>query len=216
MLRRQGFARPSARILFASTDFFPLGFDANWRFDFSKFDDVPSFVALTTNEQPNYLLSSDSLILVPLTSGKLSGKVAIVTGGGSGIGRAIAVRFARAGARVVAAGPHLENVTQTAEMIGDKGGEAFPVIVDVSRSEQMRNLTSKALEKYGQIDILVNNAEIFATPIEDLPEHDWDRVIDVNLKGAFLCSQTVGRHMIKRKSGVILNIISISAQIPEP
>jgi len=152
-----------------------------------------------------------------LDSRKLSERVSVVTGAGSGIGRAIAVRFAHAGARVIAAGPHLETIAQTARIIVESGGEAYPVLVDVSSSEQVRNLTSKALERCGKIDILVNNAGIFTTgPIEDLPEQDWDKVMNVNLKGAFLCSQAIGKHMIERGRGVILNVISISAQIPEP
>jgi NAD(P)-dependent dehydrogenase (short-subunit alcohol dehydrogenase family) len=152
-----------------------------------------------------------------LDPGKLSEKVAVVTGAGSGIGRAIALRFARGGAKVVVGGPHLETVKQTARMIEDEGGEAFPLQVDVSQSEHVRQFTSKALQKYGRIDILVNNAGIFTIgPIENLPEQDWDKVMGVNLKGPFLCSKMIGQHMIQRRSGVILNVISISAQIPEP
>lgn len=143
--------------------------------------------------------------------------MSVVTGAGSGIGRAIAVRFAQGGAKVIAAGPHLETIAQTAKMIEDNGGEACPMLVDVSRSDQVRDLTSKALQTYGKINILVNNAGIFtSSPIENLPEEDWDKVMNVNLKGPFLCSQAVGKHMIERRSGVILNVISISAQIPEP
>jgi len=143
--------------------------------------------------------------------------VSVVTGAGSGIGRAIAVRYARAGAKVVAGGPHLETLKQTTKMIQDEGGEACPLRVDVSRSEEVRDFTSKALRKYGKIDILVNNAGIFTLgPIENLAERDWDKVINVNLKGPFLCSKMIGRHMIERRNGVILNVSSISAQIPEP
>jgi len=102
-------------------------------------------------------------------------------------------------------------------MIQDAGGEASPVLVDVSRSDQVRDLTSKTLQTYGKIDLLVNNAGIFSIgPIENLAEEDWDRVMDVNLKGPFLCSKAVSKHMIERRTGVILNVISISAQIPEP
>jgi NAD(P)-dependent dehydrogenase (short-subunit alcohol dehydrogenase family) len=152
-----------------------------------------------------------------LDSGKLSGKVCVVTGAGSGIGRAIAVRFGRGGAKVIVGGPHLDTVKQTAKIIEDDGGEACALLLDVSRSEQVRDFTSKTLQTYGCIDILVNNAGIFTmSPIEDLSEQDWDRVMDVNLKGPFLCSKAIGQHMISRKSGVILNVNSISAQIPEP
>jgi NAD(P)-dependent dehydrogenase (short-subunit alcohol dehydrogenase family) len=102
-------------------------------------------------------------------------------------------------------------------MIEDAGGEASPILVDVSRFEQVRDLASKTLQTYGKIDILVNNAGIFTIgPIENLSEENWDKVMDVNLKGPFLCSKAVGKHMIERKNGVILNVISISAQLPEP
>ncbi len=152
-----------------------------------------------------------------MNSGKLREKVSVVTGAGSGIGRAIAVRFAHEGAKVVVGGPHLETVNQTTKIIEDDGGEACPLLVDVSRSEQVRDFTSKTLQTYGKIDILVNNAGIFTMgPIENLTEEDWDKVMDVNLKGPFLCSKTIGQHMIERRRGVILNVISISAQIPEP
>ena len=152
-----------------------------------------------------------------MEAGRLSGKVSVVTGAGSGIGRAIAVHFAKAGAKVVLGGPHLDTIKSTAKIIEANQGEAYPLLLDVSNSEQVRDLTSKALQAYGKIDILVNNAGIFTIgPIEELQEQDWDKVINVNLKGPFLCSKAIGRHMIERRSGVILNVISISAQIPEP
>jgi NAD(P)-dependent dehydrogenase (short-subunit alcohol dehydrogenase family) len=151
-----------------------------------------------------------------LDSRKLEGKVSIITGGGSGIGRAIALQFAQAGSKITVAGRNSEPGSQTVKMITDLGGEAAFVRTDVSDSRQVSNLVSETLRNYGKVDVLVNNAGIFTSgPIEDLAEQDWDRVIDVNLKGPFLCSKAVAKHFMGRRSGVILNIISISAEIPE-
>ena len=152
-----------------------------------------------------------------MVSKKLEGKVSIITGAGSGLGRAIAVRFAEAGSKIVGVGDiDLEAGSRTVDMIKRKGGEASFVQADVSDFEQVMRVTSHALDKFGRIDVMVNNAGIFTTgPIEDLSEEDWDRVIAVNLKGPFLCSKAVSKHFIERRSGVILNMISTSAEIPE-
>lgn len=142
--------------------------------------------------------------------------MSIVTGAGSGIGRAISIRFVRAGSKVVVVDVDSTTGMQTVDMIRDAGGEAVFVRCDVTNSEQVNALDSRAIEEFGKVDVLVNNAGIFAFgPIENLSEKDWDRVMAVNLKGPFLCSQTIGRHMIEKRSGVILNTISISAQVPE-
>jgi NAD(P)-dependent dehydrogenase (short-subunit alcohol dehydrogenase family) len=151
-----------------------------------------------------------------LDSRKLEGKVSIVTGGGSGIGRAIALQFARSGSKVTVVGTNLEALSQTVKMIRDSGGEGSFVQTDVTNAGQVMNMALETLKNYGRIDVLVNNAGILTSgPIEDLSERDWDKVIDVNLKGPFLCSKAVAKHFIARRSGVVLNIISISAEIPE-
>ena len=138
----------------------------------------------------------------------LKGKVAIVTGGGRGIGRAIALAFAREGAIVV-----VNDIDQaaddTAKEITSMGSQALAVKANVSNSEEVNKMIETVAGKFGRIDILVNNAGIsMARPSEDLTEEEYDRVLDVNLKGVFLCSQAVGRVMIKQKSGRIINISS--------
>jgi 3-oxoacyl-[acyl-carrier protein] reductase len=126
------------------------------------------------------------------------------------------MRFAQSGSRVVVVDVDPATGMQTVDMIRDVGGETIFVQCDVTKSEQISALDSKAIEKFGKVDVLVNNAGISVFgPIEDLSEKDWDKVMGVNLKGPFLCSKTIGRHMIEKRSGVILNVISISAQIPE-
>jgi len=154
--------------------------------------------------------------MIRLDSRKLEGKVSIITGAGSGIGRAIALQFAQAGSKVTAVDIDREALSQTVKMIRDRGGEASFVQTDVTDFGHVMNMASETLRNYGKIDILVNNAGIFTGgPIEDLSERDWDRVTAVNLKGPFLCSKAVAKHLIEQRSGVVLNIISISAEIPE-
>jgi 3-oxoacyl-[acyl-carrier protein] reductase len=149
---------------------------------------------------------------------RLKNKVAIVTGASQGIGRGIALGLAEAGANVVVNyNQHLEAAEAVADKIQKLGRQAIVFQGDVSKSENVKRIVQQALETFGKVDILVNNAGIFvADPIEETKEEDWDRVIAVNLKGVFLCCQTVGRHMIARKSGgSIINVASISGHIPE-
>ncbi len=140
---------------------------------------------------------------------RLEGKVAIITGGGSGIGRAAAQLFAREGAKVVVADYNAEAGENTVQAIQDSGGEAIFVKVDVSDAEQVRNMVQTALEAYGGIDILFNNAGIllFGT-ILDTDQKDWTRLISINLNGVFLCSKAVIPHMIERGGGSIINTSS--------
>jgi len=142
---------------------------------------------------------------------KLEGRVAVVTGGSDGIGRAIALAFAREGAKVVIVGR--DEVKGGRALNELKGvGEAAYFKADVSDSEQVRRMVTDTLQKYGSIDILINNAAICpAGDVVTTSEAAWDEVIDVNLKGVFLCSKYVIPHMQRNGSGVIVNIGSINS-----
>ncbi len=143
---------------------------------------------------------------------KLNGKVALVTGAGQGIGRAIALAFAREGANVVVNDVSLETAEKVAGEIQVLGRRSLAVKADVSKSSDVAEMLDQVISSFGRIDILVNNAapsERKCYPIEDTPEADWDRHLNIGLKGVFLCSQVVGRQMIKQKSGKIVNMASV-------
>ena len=146
---------------------------------------------------------------------RLQDRVAIVTGAGSGNGRGIALRFAAEGARIVAADLDLAAAQGTVDLVVDAGHEAFAVHADVGRHAQVRSMVDAARERYGGVDILVNNAGVETLiPLLELEEQEWDRVIDTNLKGAFLCAQLAARAMVGAKTpGAIVNIASINAKI---
>ena len=146
-------------------------------------------------------------------SGKeLEGKVAIVTGASRGIGRAIAERFAAEGAKVVV--NYFSNEAEAGKVVdGIKqgGAEAIAVRGDVSKSADVRHLVESAVKQFGRVDILVNNAGVMVTkPALEASEEDWDRTIDVNLKGAYLCSKEVAPLMMKQQGGRIINMSSNS------
>ncbi|MDH7485086.1 MAG: SDR family oxidoreductase [Anaerolineae bacterium] len=140
---------------------------------------------------------------------RLAGKVAIITGAGAGIGRSTALLFAREGAKVVVADrdPHMG--AETVSLIKAGGGEAIFVQVDVSRAADAERMARTAVETYGKLDILVNNAGIYmqANAVET-SEEDWDRILDVNLKGVFLCSKYCIPEMIRGGGGSIVNVSS--------
>jgi len=149
---------------------------------------------------------------------KLKGKIAIVTGASQGIGRGISLGLAEAGADVVVnCDRNIEGAETVAHEIRALGRRAIVAQADVSKSDDVNRMVQQTLRAFGTIDILVNNAGIFiSSPIEDLKEEDWDRVMGVNLKGVFLCCQAVGRHMIEGESGgSIINVASISGLMPE-
>jgi len=147
---------------------------------------------------------------------KLNEKVAIITGSGRGIGRAYAMRFAEEGAKVVLADIIVENTRKVAAEIKDNGGCALPLETDVSSESSTLEMANKAIEHFGRIDILVNNAAIFygiETRNWDLwkPE-EWDQMFSVNVKGIWLCIKAVVPHMIRQRKGKIINISSSTAK----
>jgi 3-oxoacyl-[acyl-carrier protein] reductase len=144
---------------------------------------------------------------------RLKNKVAIVTGAGRGIGRAIAKMFAEEGARVVINYNRSEKEAQSlAEEIKKIGGEALVIKADVSKIDQVKGMVQKTVERFCTVDILVNNAGILipAPSFVESTETAWDRTLDVNLKGAYLCSREVAPIMLRQKKGKIINISSIS------
>ena len=147
---------------------------------------------------------------------KLADKIALITGAAGGIGRAISLAFAHEGADVVVGyRSSAEQARQVQSEIQAMGRRSLTCQVDVSSQAQVQQMVRTIVDNWGRIDILANVAGItLKSPLEDLTEQDWDRVIDVNLKGTFLCSQAVGRVMIEQGGGSILNIGSVSGIAP--
>ena len=140
---------------------------------------------------------------------RLKDKVALITGGGSGIGRAAAELFAREGAKVVVADYKADTGQEAVQAIKDAGGEALFIEVDVSAPAQVQHMVQTAVDAYGGIDVLFNNAGvlIFGT-IPETEEEAWNRLMSINLTGVYLCSKAVIPHMIKRGGGSIINTSS--------
>ena len=140
-----------------------------------------------------------------------SGKIAVVTGAGSGIGRAIALAFAAEGARVVVAGRRREPLDETVRLIEDRGGKALAVTADVSAAADSQALVEAAVEAFGSLDVAVNNAGVFrgAGPLADLPEADWHTQLDINVTGTFLALKAqISRMRTQPSGGAIVNVAS--------
>jgi NAD(P)-dependent dehydrogenase (short-subunit alcohol dehydrogenase family) len=147
---------------------------------------------------------------------ELEGKVGLVTGGTSGIGRETAVLFAKAGAKVVVAGRREQEGNETIELVRAAGGDGLFVHSDVSKASEVEALIQKAVEKFGRLDIAFNNAGIEGVwvPIIKQSEEDWDRTIDINLKGVWLCLKYEIRQMLKQGGGgAIVNMASITGLV---
>lgn len=144
---------------------------------------------------------------------ELKGKTAIVTGSGRGIGEGIALVLAREGANVVVNDLKVENCADTVAKIEAMGGKAIGVGADVSKKDQVEAMVAEAVKAFGSVDILVNNAGIESHPVltAELTEAAWDRVMNVNLKGVFLCCQAVIPQMMKQNQGRIINIGSTAS-----
>jgi 3-oxoacyl-[acyl-carrier protein] reductase len=145
----------------------------------------------------------------------LKGRIALVTGAASGIGKAIAIAFAREGADVIVADKVAEiHAAEVLAGIRGHGGEALFVHTDVSNEESVRSMADAALARFGRVDILVNNAGIFTESlIENMPIDDWDRVVNTNLRGTFLCTRALIGQMLDRGDGRIINIASQLGQV---
>jgi NAD(P)-dependent dehydrogenase (short-subunit alcohol dehydrogenase family) len=143
---------------------------------------------------------------------ELDGKVAVVVGGSSGIGKTIALGLAKAGADVVASARRIELVKALADEIESLGRRSSRVTCDVDKRESLETLLQSCLDKFGKVDILVNAAGITKrAPTLDFPEEDWNRIIDTNLTGTLRSCQVFGRHMIERRYGRIINIASMGS-----
>ena len=147
---------------------------------------------------------------------RLDGKTAVITGASRGIGRAIALGMAGAGARVVLASRKLEDLEKVAEEIRDQGGDAWAVSAHNGKIPELENLVQKAVDRFGTIDVLVNNAAtnpVFG-PVLQVEEQAWDKIMEVNLKGVFFLCKAVARVMEERGGGTIINIASSAGVRP--
>ena len=143
---------------------------------------------------------------------RLNNKTAIVTGARRGMGRSIALAMAREGANVVVSDINQEDCQKVVDEIEKLGRKGLALKCDVSSSNDVENMVKRTVAEFGRVDILVNNAGILDfKPFLELTDEDWDRTLNVNLKGQFLCARAAGREMIKNKWGRIINIASISS-----
>jgi len=141
----------------------------------------------------------------------LKNKVAIVTGARRGMGRTHALKLAQEGVKVVVSDISEEDCQKVVDEIKKAGGEGLALKCDVSKKKEVDELVKKTVDKFGKVDILVNNAGIAQfKPFLELTEEEWDRTLDINLKGYFLCAQAASKEMVKQKSGVIINIASVA------
>lgn len=148
----------------------------------------------------------------------LTGKVAIVTGGSRGLGHGMALGLARAGADVVVTSRRIEACQEVASQIRALGRQALAVATDVTSVPQINEMVKAVLDRFGKIDILINNAGV--SPIYkwavDVTEQDWDTILGTNLKGMFFCAQAVGKVMIQQKQGKVINVASVVAEEGSP
>ena len=148
---------------------------------------------------------------------ELDGRVALVTGGGSGLGQAISCGLAAAGARVAVTDRNLDGAGETLELIQQQGGQARADLMDVKDRPRIERVVADVIREWQAIDILVNSAGLaIKGTVLDYAESDWDEIIAINLKGTFLTMQIVGRHMAARKRGKIINLASIGSFVAYP
>ncbi|MFE8700421.1 SDR family oxidoreductase [Cytobacillus sp. FJAT-54145] len=141
----------------------------------------------------------------------LTGKTAIITGGGRGLGEQIATGFAEAGANVVLCSRKVEACQEVADKLQELGVKTLALKCDIANAEDVQNVVDVTMKEFGSIDILVNNSgATWGAPVAEMPLEAWKKVMDVNVTGTFLMSQAAGREMIKQKSGKIINIASVA------
>jgi gluconate 5-dehydrogenase len=139
----------------------------------------------------------------------LTGKVSLISGGGDGIGRAMAVALAEAGSTVVIFSRRIEKCEEVAHEIENQGGKALAMACDILKELDLEHVIAETLKAFGKIDVLINNSgRSWGAPPEDISFDNWKKVIDLNLNATFYCTQFVGREMIKRQKGKIINITS--------
>lgn len=145
---------------------------------------------------------------------KFQEKITLITGAARGVGKVIAEEFAEEGATVVINDVDIKEAEKVARLISSRGFEALALKADVSDSAEVESMVDKIIKRWGRIDILVNNAAVFADSISivDLDEKEWNRVMNINLKGVFICSKVVARQMIKQEEGKIINITSFTGK----
>ena len=145
---------------------------------------------------------------------KLKDKVVVITGGNSGIGRSTALLFAKEGAKVVISARRKEKLEEVAREITNAGGTCLAIPTDVTNEEKVINLINKTVERFGRLDMLVNNAGIRGKggELRESPTEDWDKVIDTNLKSVYLCSKAAIKIMEKQKEGLIINVSSMAGK----
>jgi 2-deoxy-D-gluconate 3-dehydrogenase len=148
----------------------------------------------------------------------LTGRVAIVTGGGGGLGAAQSMGLAQAGASVALIGRHIEKCTRVAEQIGEAGGQAFPITADITNPESVSAAFEQIVRAFGPIDILVNNAGIspFNAPLDQTRLAGWRKVLETNLTGALICTQAVTGSMQERRRGKVINVASAAGALSSP
>ncbi len=145
---------------------------------------------------------------------RLKEKVALITGGASGIGRATSIIFGKEGAKVVVVDMNEEGSKETVQLVKASGGEAMFVIADVSKTTDVQRMVKTTVDIYGRLDILVNNAGIVLTgPLEETTEEQYEKVVNINLKGVFLGSKYAIPHMKQQGGGVIVNTASIAGRV---
>jgi NAD(P)-dependent dehydrogenase (short-subunit alcohol dehydrogenase family) len=147
----------------------------------------------------------------------LEGKAAVITGASGGIGKAIALALAAHGAEVLVAGRNPDKTREAAAAVSSQGRRAVPFILEITSRESAQHMAEAALKEFGHIDILVNSAGMnIRKEILSITDADWDQVLTTNLKGVLYCCQAVGKHMVERKYGKIINISSISSFLGHP